>query len=88
MAYIEVDVEIEDYLDEVESKSLIKELERRGFKVPQKEGEIVKDIYGNVHYNFPEFKSPEQLLGFIKEALGLKSWHDKKRLFSEIDNLY
>jgi len=87
MAYIEVDVDIEDYLDEVESKYLVKELNQRGFNIPE-EIEVKKDNYGKEIYSFPVFKTKEDLLRFVKEAIGLKPWHDKERVINEIKELY
>jgi hypothetical protein len=88
MAYVEVDIDIEDYLDECESKYMVRELNKRGFKIPEKEGEVIKDLQGKEKYIFPDFKSPEHLLLFIKEAIGLKPWHDQQRVIDEIKNLY
>lgn len=74
-----IDVEIEDYLDEVDTKYLVQELKKRkDFKSIDLD---LRDI------EIPIFKTPEQLLKFIKLVLGLREWHDKKRIISEIESL-
>jgi predicted lipoprotein len=39
-------------------------------------------------YVFPEFKNQIEFQNFIKAALGLKNWHDKKRIQLEVDELF
>jgi hypothetical protein len=85
MAYISVDVDIEDYLDECESKYLIRELNKRGFNIPEKDPYKKRN---KKRYIFPEFETPEEVISFLKEAVGLKQFHDKKRLINEIEALF
>lgn len=72
-----IEVEIEDYLDEVDTKYLIKELKRR---------KKITDLDLN-ELDIPEFKTPELLLSYIKRLLHIRPWHDKERIISEINDL-
>jgi hypothetical protein len=71
-----IDIEIEDYLDEVATKYLVKELEKRH---DLKDYKI--DLYS---IETPEFKNGTQLLSYIKKLLGLREFHDMERVISEI----
>lgn len=44
MAIIDVDINIEDYLDEVSDLDLTKELEDRGFYVSEKEEDYLEEL--------------------------------------------
>lgn len=44
MAIIDVDINIEDYLDEVSDLDLTKELEDRGFHVSEKEEDYLEEL--------------------------------------------
>jgi hypothetical protein len=74
-----IDIEIEDYLDEVATKYLIQELKKRADFKPS-------DI-DLTDIEIPKFKTSDQLLKFIKQLLGLREWHDKKRIIKEIEDL-
>ena len=74
-----IDVEIEDYLDEVDTKYLVQELEKR---------DDVKNYKLSIdHFQIPSFETPDELLRFLKIILDLREWHDKKRIISEIEQL-
>jgi hypothetical protein len=74
-----IDIEIEDYLDEVATKYLVQELKKRADFKPADLDLTTIEI--------PKFKTSEQLLKFIKQLLGLREWHTKERIISEINNL-
>jgi hypothetical protein len=82
-----IEVEIEDYLDEVDTKYLVRELLKRNdyekvlIEENRKTALSINDII------LPEFKTSDQILVYIKRLLGLKPWHDKDRIISEINNL-
>ena len=82
-----IEVEIEDYLDEVDTKYLVRELLQRNdyekvlIEENRKTELSINDII------LPEFKTSDQILVYIKRLLGLKPWHDKDRIISEINNL-
>jgi len=74
-----IDVEIEDYLDEVDTKYLVQELKKRkDFKITELN---LNDI------EIPQFKTPELLLYYLKKLLHLREWHDKNRIIKEIQEL-
>lgn len=73
-----IDIEIEDYLDEVDSKYLIQELQKR---------KDVKIPFDLSYFELPQFKNSEQVLSFIKKVLHLREWHDKERIINEIKEL-
>lgn len=72
-------VEIEDYLDEVDTKYLVQELLKRKDRYKYK-----CDLNQN---EIPEFKTPELLLSYLKKILHLREWHDKNRIIKEIQEL-
>jgi uncharacterized phage-like protein YoqJ len=74
-----IDIEIEEYLDEVDTKYLVQELNKR-----KDRNNYRIDIDD---YDIPIFKDSEQLLKYIKRLLGLRQWHDKNRVISEIKEL-
>lgn len=74
-----IDVDIEEYLDEVDTKYLVQELKKR------KDWASYKIDLDNIE--IPKFKDSIQLLKYLKLILGLRTWHDKKRIISEIENL-
>jgi hypothetical protein len=79
-----IDIEIEDYLDEVRTEYLFKEIKKRkDFK------DFIKEYIDEEmpKYIIPEFKTSIEILDFIKLVLGLKKWHDKKRIINEIESL-
>ena len=78
-----IDIEIEDYLYEVDTKYLVKELaKRRDLKDHKAE---LKNIPQD--WDLPEFKTQEELLNYIKRVLHLKPWHGKDRIIKEIQEL-
>jgi hypothetical protein len=74
-----IDIEIEDYLDEVDTKYLVQELQKRK--------DIDLSLFDLNNIDIPKFKTPEQLLSYLKRLLGLREWHDKKRIIQEIESL-
>lgn len=75
-----IDIEIEDYLYEVDTKYLVNELRKRKDGINQL-GLDPEEI------EIPKFKTPDHKLRFIKLILGLRQWHDKERVISEIQSL-
>jgi len=71
-----IEVEIEDYLDEIDDKYLIKELKKRKYNVVLSE-----------YPEYPKFDTPDELLTYIKGLLGLKPWHGKEQIIKEISEL-
>lgn len=76
MAYIEVDIDIEDYLDEISDEYLARELEDRGFKIygRSEDEEEIKSIiidYINSNSRIPISSafSNEEILNRLKEFL-------------------
>ncbi|HLD89430.1 MAG TPA: hypothetical protein VI911_00160 [Patescibacteria group bacterium] len=86
-----IDIDIEEYLDEVNTKYLVREcLRRHDFeKIMEEERktETVGFLENPDKMILPEFKTSDQLLSYIKRLLGLRPWHDKKRIITEIENL-
>lgn len=78
-----IDIEIEDYLDEVDTKYLVKELAKRN------DVSKYKPLMNNIpdDFDLPEFKTKEQVLNYIKRILQLKPWHEKDRVIAEIKEL-
>jgi hypothetical protein len=74
-----IDIEIEEYLDEVDTKYLIQELQKRK--------DLINFRLDIDLFQIPEFKNSDQLLKYIKKLLGLREWHDKDRIISEIKEL-
>lgn len=74
-----IDVEIEDYLDEVDTKYLVQELlkrkDRNKYKI---------DI---TDFDILEFSNTRQLLNYIKRLLGLREFHDINRIINELKEL-
>ena len=79
MARIDVDIDIEDYLDEVDDDDLIDELNSRGYN-------ILKNKKTDIE--IPEFKSRDELRKYLFELMGLRPWHDQARLLDEINDLF
>jgi len=75
----QIDIEIEDYLDEVDTKYLVQELQKRK---DCKEYKIKLDL----DY-LPDFKNSNEIFKYIRRVLGLREWHDKERVIEEIRNL-
>lgn len=86
-----IDIEIEDYMDEVRTEYLVKECLRRHdfYKIMEAErkAETAEFLKNPDKMILPEFKTSDQLLSYIKRLLGLRQWHDKKRVISEIENI-
>lgn len=79
-----IEVEIEEYLDEVRTEILFRELKKRkDFK------DFIESYYDEEtpKYIIPAFDTSEQLLDFLKIVLKLQKWHDKERIISEIKSL-
>lgn len=77
-----IEIEIEDYLGEVDTHYLIQELKHR-------KDLSVKDIKSldPKLIAIPDFKTSSEILRYIKLILGLREWHDKKRIIQEIESL-
>jgi hypothetical protein len=73
MARISIEVDIEDYINEIESNDLIKELKKRGKSIPS---------------DVPIFSTREKHLRYIKWVLGLQPYHDNERVLAEIKELF
>jgi hypothetical protein len=79
-----IDIEIEEYLDEVRTELLFRVLKKR------KDFDILMKDYIDEHtpeYLLPELETGDQVLRFIKIVLRLNPWHDKKRIIQEIESL-
>ena len=79
-----IDIEIEEYLDEVRTESLFRELRKRKDFEDYIEDYMNEDLPS---YIIPDFETSEQVLNFVKRVLGLNSWHDKERIIKEIQSL-
>jgi hypothetical protein len=71
---VTVDIDIEDYLDEVKDKYLIAEIENRGYKVTGGKTKVAG--------------STKELIKHIKELLNLQPYHTKERVMQEIKDLF
>ncbi len=78
---VDVDVDMRDFDDD----DLIEELESRDYFITKAKVSI-RDKYGDFVY--PELKNQMELLKFIKGVLGLRDWHTKERIISEINDLF
>jgi hypothetical protein len=78
-----IDIEIEDYLDEVDTPVLIDELLKRAdFKMTKDHlSQIDSDIL------LDELTDRIDTLELIKKILHLKQWYDKKSIIQEIEDL-
>lgn len=74
-----IDIEIEDYLDEVDTRYLVQELQKRK---DLKNYKIKLD-----QFDLPDFKNSNEIFEYIKKVLGLREWHDKDRVIAEIREL-
>ena len=80
-----IDIEVEEYLDEVRTVYLFKELKKReDFKDYIKEY-ITETTPDKIP--IPEFYSSDEMLQYIKALLHLRPWHDKNRIIQEITSL-
>lgn len=75
---ITIDIEVEDYLDKVETKYLVQELLKR---------KDLKKYNLNDDNYIPKFKTSDELLRYLKKLLCLREWHDKDRIIAEIKAL-
>jgi len=82
-----IDIEIEYYLDEVRTEYLVNEIVKRKDAVKEllKHKEI--KIANIDEFTIPAFKTTDDVLNYIRIVLGLKKWHTKERIISEINNL-
>lgn len=79
-----MDIDIEDYLDEASERSLIDELNHRGYDIFEK----MKASKNGDEYIIPKFKTREELKKFIYQAMDVRPWQNKDRLISEINDLF
>lgn len=82
---VTVNIDIDDIIDEIDDDVLVDELNRRGYNIKQKK--IRTSLHNLDDYEYPDFKTKEELLLFIKGVLGSRSWHDKNRVLDEINDL-
>jgi hypothetical protein len=82
-----IDIEIEEYLDEVRTEYLVDELLRRKDAIQKLLEHKELKITNINEIIIPEFKTSDDVLNHLKLILRLKSWHDKKRIITEIENL-
>jgi hypothetical protein len=76
-----INIDIEDYLDEVNTEILISELSKRSVKKTSYLSEIdLKDLL----FELQERKSN---LDIFRLILGLKKWHGKTEIIKEIEAL-
>ncbi len=73
MALIKVDINIDEYLDEVDTSDLLEELECRSV-----------DFEKSFDY---DFKTPKHQYNAVKKVLGLREFHDKERVLRELQDL-
>ena len=86
MALIEVDIDLEDYLDEVKSRYLVKELNKRGYKIPEKKEDV--DVKEESEFTFRDFETAPDVIKFLKKFMGLQHYQDNERLLTEIKDLF
>ncbi len=79
-----IDIEIEDYLDEVDTRYLLEELMKRKDFSPDKLKGLGLDLNEIAR---PNFKTTESVLDYLKFVLRLKPWHGKKEILAEIESL-
>lgn len=77
MAYIKIDIDIEDYLDEVETKHLQAELMRR------KRTLAIDDDWTDLQ----PVTDPGELKQVLLHLLDLRAWHGKTRILQTIDEI-
>jgi len=83
--YVSMNVDVDIDMSDFDDDDLIEELESRDYTcVSVKVSK--RDRYGEFVY--PEFKDQIELQNFIKGVLGLKNWHTKERVISEISELF
>jgi len=82
-----IDIEIEDYLDEVDTKYLVNELVQRKDAVKEllKHKEI--KISNIDEFAISAFRTTDDILNYIRLVLRLKKWHSKERIIAEIKEL-
>jgi hypothetical protein len=74
-----IEVEIEDYLDEVDTKYLVQELKKRK--------DNTENLSRYEDFEIPSFKNSSLLLLYIKKCLGLRQWHDINIVIETIKSL-
>jgi hypothetical protein len=88
-----IDIEIEDYLDEVTTKYLVRELlTRKDFnevlKSENSKYEKRTELFDDPKkFPLPDYKYTDDMVVYIKRILRLKQWHTKNRIIEEIINL-
>jgi len=83
--YVSMNVDIDIDMSDIDDDDLIEELESRDYSC-EKVKVSKRDKYGDFVY--PDFKNQIELQRFIKGALGLRDWHLKERVISEINDLF
>jgi len=73
----EVDIDIDDYLDQASTDSLIYELESRSYVVDKEEDNST-----------PTFDTYMGLKKYVLELFGLKPYDSKDRLIQEINEIF
>lgn len=82
-----IEIEIENYLGDIDTKYLVNELLKRKDAVRElfKHKEI-KDSNIN-ELLIPVFRTTEDTLDYIRLILRLKKWHSKESIIAEIEQL-
>ena len=75
--HTEVDFDVDDYLDQASTDSLIYELESRGYVVDKEDDNST-----------PTFDTSIGLKKYVLELFGLKPYDSKERLFEEINEIF
>jgi len=83
--YVSMNVYVDIDMSHFNDDELIEELESREYDCT-KVKVATRNKYGE--FKFPEFKNQIELQRFIKATLGLKEWHTKERIVSEINELF
>lgn len=83
--YVSMNVDVDIDMSDFDDDDLIEELESRDYACVNTKVSK-RNSYGEFVY--PEFKDQIELQNFIKGVLGLKNWHTKERVMSEISELF
>jgi len=77
MAYIEVEVDIEDYLDDLTDKDLISELENRGYSIIKSDEEVLEKT-------IDDFNNSEDFKRYLCDLFNIGYHIDNKDLISKL----
>lgn len=79
-AVAEFDFDVDDYIHEASTSSLIDELESRGY--------IIEKDYDDRGFAMPDFKTTIGLKNYVLELLGLKTYSSKEEVIKEINEIF